>query len=986
MQNERSAIKMPELLVFARAFAVGFVLAEAFRIAYSLGEKLAPQVACMGLLMYAAVAAAMLLICLTYIVLRQGHLSTYRLISSYRFDLLFALILGIWSNNLAVPWLEKIHKAVSGANPQWSPTLLAALLLLLLSPIVRTWWPRRKLPDAQFRFLADDEIETQDSDMLASTEHAKSFAENVLASEAHPGLMFGVDGPWGAGKTSFINLAQQHWVETGHDRVIVFRFEPLRYAADPDLAERFIRDLSSTIQRQVFIPEFSPAASRYSRMLKGKMDFSLFGFKLSLEPSSETIDELLEDIDDVLKRIRRRVIVVVDDLDRLEAKMVNNVLFTIQRTFKLSQATYVLVYDTENLVNGKDESNKAREFLEKFVTVKLSLFVDTAKLQEFLRADWRQNERKFLTIPSDAMLKLSSVLSELADIFDGDSAHRYLPLIGDLRKLKRFVNAALLVRLDLIDLGATDFNRRDLINLMLLHLNYPGLFRRIYAEETENRSGAFSAKRNFGEQRTTWANHDAFQELLKNQEEPAQFLLAQLFDIGKLGLAKPDELDEADYRSRACFNEPSCRNLEKYLKLIVRFATPARRETFKLYMDAVDRVANATPIASILAESDFLLANGEQTHDEFWRVLVARSYQISSQFVDQAIDTLVDYLPRYSSVNSERGLRPGSIYTIIRLLNRAGAGPVERGRYLATPQDKIEVAQRIFGEGKYGGKGLINRLASVDRGVLGWHDLMLFRLQCSADRGGQVFNVHAGLILHDDPSAPTTGLVSSLALHGMRGLSQRVFALFRQTYIETQRNFLAEVDSAEDHEFFGDLEEWFKESYAQLHDENRSLSNDLLAARSVVKSFVLYQLANRANANSSGVGCGFYDETGKDDLGGISVAMNKYVFDVCFNLSRSENNALLFADFCLRNLSGKFGLGSGNQRYVPDDTGLVEALDRSELKKYWRESGDRIKALNLPAMDKQVITLSYAKSYAETLPEVFRILDEMINLVDSVEG
>ena len=214
----------------------------------------------------------------------------------------------------------------------WAPTILVALVLALISPLCRTYLSLKKKSAPQFYFLGDDEIETEEEDILQNKGLAKDFAETVLASEAHAGLVFGIDGPWGTGKTSFINLAERHWKAVG-DSVIVFRFEPLRYAAEPDLSERFLRDLTATIQRQVYAPEFRPAASRYSRMVKG---ISLFGFRLSIEPLSETIDELLEDIDSVLKSIRRRVIVVIDDLDRLDAKTVNNVLFAIRRTFKLS--------------------------------------------------------------------------------------------------------------------------------------------------------------------------------------------------------------------------------------------------------------------------------------------------------------------------------------------------------------------------------------------------------------------------------------------------------------------------------------------------------------------------------------------------------------------------------------------------------------------------------------------------------------------------
>ena len=47
------------------------------------------------------------------------------------------------------------------------------------------------------------------------------------------------------------------------------------------------------------------------------------------KPSGETMDEMLEDIDEVLEQLGPRVIVILDDLDRLEPKLINNVLFTV---------------------------------------------------------------------------------------------------------------------------------------------------------------------------------------------------------------------------------------------------------------------------------------------------------------------------------------------------------------------------------------------------------------------------------------------------------------------------------------------------------------------------------------------------------------------------------------------------------------------------------------------------------------------------------
>ena len=777
---------------------------------------------------------------------------------------------------------------------------------MLFAPLIRHCWPKPKSRVPQLYFVADEEIEYEEDDLLAIESQARSFAEAVLESSAHTGLVFGVDGPWGVGKTSFINLAECYWVNA-EDRIIVCRFEPLRYASEPDLADRLIRDLSTAIQKKVFAPEFKPAASRYSRLIKGKADVSFFGFKLSLEPSQETADELLDDIDEVLQHIGRRVIIVIDDLDRLDAKATNNVLFATRRTFKLSQATYVLCYDTEVLAGGKEEGTKAREFLKKFVTVKQSLFVDSSSIRDFLRRDWQRVERNLGLIPSDTMVKLGAVLYELADILDGDLAANYLPLVGDLRKVKRFANAMLLMQIERSNLGRTDFNKRDLINLMLLHLNYPGLFRHIYAEETEGRCGIFSVHHHYKKQ--GFENSEEFSELVKKQPESAQFLLEQLFDVETLEIEGPSHLEEAIQRSRACFNHGDFRNLEGYLKLIVRFVTPVPQKTFVLYQEAVERVKKGASIVSILTSPDFQLKRqlerGEHAHDQFWRILVNQSHDFTTTVAQDAIDTLVDYLPRYSVIeNDDRGLRQRSIYSLLRLLDQSGWGRTAGRRRPNSSENIIEIAWRIFGEHSHKGHGLLNRLANSNRGVLGWNDLMIFRLLCSADRHENLHNLYSALIVHQDKNAETTGLVTNLALIGMRKLSQEVFTLFKRDYIDSQRNFLAEVSKAPVEDFLGEA---FSQLNKQVLNDSKvestpdSFAHRILLARSVVKSFVIFQLSNRLTPNGAGVGCGFYDENGASDGDGIARLMNDYVFNICFNPDIHEDNVFHFLDHCLSN-------------------------------------------------------------------------------------
>src|SRR4029453_13580221 len=54
----------------------------------------------------------------------------------------------------------------------------------------------------------DNPIRRTEDDALGRSEVAKSFGNQILLMDASQGVVVGVLGAWGSGKTSFINLAR----------------------------------------------------------------------------------------------------------------------------------------------------------------------------------------------------------------------------------------------------------------------------------------------------------------------------------------------------------------------------------------------------------------------------------------------------------------------------------------------------------------------------------------------------------------------------------------------------------------------------------------------------------------------------------------------------------------------------------------------------------------------------------------------------------
>ena len=162
-----------------------------------------------------------------------------------------------------------------------------------------------------------------------------------------------------------------------------------------------------------------------------------------------------------------------------------------------------------------------------------------------------------------------------------------------------------------------------------------------------------------------------------------------------------------------------------------------------------------------------------------------------------------------------------------------------------------------------------------------------------------------------------------------------------------------------------------------LAPQSSEIAQRVLAARSFVKSFVVYQLCNSLPPNGSGVGCGYYDEDGAMDAGGIARIMNQYLLDFCFNPEIVDGNALLFLDHCLSHLSNSFLAGRDDGEYFATNAELPGGLAPSEIGRYWRQHGARVQQIAALNGNRLVTTLSYVATYRDDLPGVFTILDSL---------
>ena len=986
------------LFTLVKAAALGAVLSEA----WYLGTNFQPQATVLlsihSCTPFITVAGLSLLVSFLYV--ERTHISLVRVLRSGRFDVLFAFCFGCAISVLLGGIGTSVYRAWSlslTANQFGVICLIPIGLLISLFLGQLTSALGRPRPSVSSFFLDDKPIDHASQDLLNVADSARRFADLVLNHNSQRSVVFGIDAPWGIGKSTFINLCKERWLTLRAANVVIYDFNPIKYEDSKNLTSVFVDGLIRAIRNHSYIPDLSVQLSRYSRLLQGARA-RLPIIDVEILANTDTADEALASLDAALSLLGAKVIIIVDDLDRLTLAAAKQILYTIKKSFSLPNVSYVLAYDTENigaLEAEAPDADKLTEFLEKFINIKVGLYIESSNLIRYVS----DNLAAALSGNSQADPQLvSRAIAGLVDILKSKDYHKYHLYIGDVRKIKRLINTILLLAIDRTDFENTDFNREDLIHLLLIYINYPAIFRDIYDSETEGRYGLFSvvspddtAHPDFrkaaqsGAAQFPYKNSLAYRRYRKKLRPVQRFLIDRVFNEAvRLNNEKIGQVSEEARTSFACFNGSGGggRNLEQYLHLIVRLTAPQSDTQYHFYLNKKNEIVEGRSIAEVLSDPEFAWTKRESARDQLWRVVVNSTRDIThtlgTLLIGQIMRTITDYcLLEDATVGI--GLRQHLPFYLVKLLDACGWSGPEGDRGPNTPENISEIADWILCEGRHKTDGVIITLSGSDRGILGFYDLLVFRLYCSADRGGDTFNLQRALILRGNPSARTDGLTKDLALNEMREISQRIFSQFKAIYIVNGINIFDVIDELSESELCGKYLPYVQERRA--NGELEAFDTLIAALKSQLMTFITYQLG--ASRAEFGVPCGYYDVTGSADGKGISAAINAYLFDVCFNSQIAKRNYEHFLDYLLMNFSSTFG--GGPRRYIPSADEFTKTIHRHLIADYWERNRAEILMERYTNRDRVVWTRNYRVTYRDHLEGVFEVLDSLVDEQGAIE-
>ena len=242
-------------------------------------------------------------------------------------------------------------------------------------------------PNAEeWSFSADRPIAGRKGDKFQRASFADALVTQVLALPKNDSFVLGLVGPWGSGKTSILGMIEETMIE--HEGVAVLKFNPWLFSGTEQLAAHFFQEIAAQLHESSDkkLQEAGDKLMGYSEALSplsaipfvGKWAERIAGgVKAAGEvlrrqggvlPASVTSQR--KEITRLLAEQDKRLLVIVDDLDRLPKSDIRELFKLVRLTADFPNTTYLLAFDRPRVESALGETEgEGRAYLEKILQV-----------------------------------------------------------------------------------------------------------------------------------------------------------------------------------------------------------------------------------------------------------------------------------------------------------------------------------------------------------------------------------------------------------------------------------------------------------------------------------------------------------------------------------------------------------------------------------------------------------------------------------------
>lgn len=214
---------------------------------------------------------------------------------------------------------------------------------------------------------------------------AHLIVKGLLGYSGEECLVTALYGPWGSGKTTVLNFIRfylQEELELEEKKPIVLEFNPWLFSGKEDLAQAFLNQLQSVLSMgNESFKKLKEKLAVFGQNIGNLLDLSgltkgagkelgeILSKVLRSEPQNIAI--LKKEIREILLEEKTRIIVFIDDIDRLDKEEARQLFSVIKVLADFPYMFYILAFDREAIAEALDSGGclSGDRFLEKIIQV-----------------------------------------------------------------------------------------------------------------------------------------------------------------------------------------------------------------------------------------------------------------------------------------------------------------------------------------------------------------------------------------------------------------------------------------------------------------------------------------------------------------------------------------------------------------------------------------------------------------------------------------
>ena len=285
----------------------------------------------------------------------------------YWFSFVIILIYGYYC------WYEKLYTPILIFSfVGYTDVLIGILIFTLFYKLISSIFKKKKneeIDDKDTIFLSDTPIISDKKDILDYANDVKQLVEQLKIISSEYSYSVGITSSWGSGKSSYLNMLK-NYLSSNKD-FIVIDFNPRHSYTPQDIQKDFFSVLQSKLKEYDY--RFTYIFKNYLKALsiiESKFLSSLFELHKIWDVKSEK-----EKLNDLISQIDKRIVIVIEDFDRLLADEIIEVFKLIDGNASFTNFIFITAYDKKhiNKIIGETYSNEEAFFSDKFFTIEVPI-------------------------------------------------------------------------------------------------------------------------------------------------------------------------------------------------------------------------------------------------------------------------------------------------------------------------------------------------------------------------------------------------------------------------------------------------------------------------------------------------------------------------------------------------------------------------------------------------------------------------------------